>query len=253
MSARQLLSRRSVAAATALVVLYVGLALLGLVPGGWRLSVLLLGADQVAEAEREHHRGERLAQFSREWPEPGGVVFVGSSTVEGLDLGRHFPGALNRGIGDEPLAGLEARLARTLDDLAPRVVVLYAASVDARRPTGDGGWRDVAELAEGVRRVVARVLASPGIERVALVEVLPETHPRPPVARRVEELGRALAAVAAAAGPRVVFVETRRPPLVDPATGLLDPAMARDRLHLNERGYGVLAGWLRAAVPELAP
>jgi len=47
------------------------------------------------------------------------------------------------------------------------------------------------------------------------------------------------------------FVATHRPPLVDDQ-GHLDRDHSEDDLHLSERGYEVLAAWLRAACAPLA-
>lgn len=250
MRARQLLL-----ATTAALLLYGALALQGTVPGGWRLRSLVGDPSAAAQAERDAHRRDRLELFAREPATTGGVLFMGSSTLEFFDLDRAFKGAptLNRGIGDEPVAAMARRLDATLERHAPRAVVLYAASVDARRPTGAAGWRPVEDLVADVQRCAAAALRAPSVQTVLVVGVLPETSPREPVPGRVEDLNRGLKSLATSLGERVRFLDTQRPPLVDPESGLLEASMARDRLHLNEPGYAVLAGWLRDLLPDLGP
>lgn len=248
-------SRNLLLATTAAVLLYGALALLGAVPGGWRLRSVFGDPSAAAQVEREAHRRDRLEAFAREPATTGGVLFMGSSTVEFFDLGVAFPGAptLNRGIGDEPVAAMARRLDATLARHAPRAVVLYAASVDARRPTAAAGWRPVEELLADVKRCASAALRAPSVETVLLLGVLPETSRRDPVPGRVEALNRGLEGVAGSLGEQVLFLDTHRPPLVDPGSGHLEASMARDRLHLNERGYAVLADWLRDTLPELGP
>ncbi len=242
-------------ATTGAVVLYGSLALLGTVPGGWRLRSLFSDPSAVARAERDAHRRDRLETFAREQATRGGILFMGSSTVEFFDLVGAFPGApvLNRGIGDEPVAAMARRLGATLERHAPRAVALYAASVDARRPTAATGWRPVEELVADVQRCASTALRAPSVGTVVLLGVLPETSHREPVPGRVEALNRGLEGVALSLGEQVLFLDTHRPPLVDPGSGHLEASMARDRLHLNERGYAVLADWLQGMIPELGP
>lgn len=239
-------------AVLAAAAVYVALALADVAPGGWRLRSLI--SDPAASA-RDEHRAARLEAFA-EAPSPrsGGVLFMGSSTVESFDLDRWFPGidAVNRGIGDEPLALMRDRLGATLDATRPALVVLYAASADVRRPTADGGaaFRPIGELEEALQGALEDTLAHPAVERVLLVGVLPERAPRPPVEDRVRAFHAAQERLAEALGPRVGFVPTHRPPLVLEAGGWLDPASSRDTIHLGDAGYGALAVWLRDAAPE---
>ncbi|MEE2939397.1 MAG: GDSL-type esterase/lipase family protein [Planctomycetota bacterium] len=248
-------SRNLLLATAAAVLLYGALALRGTVPGGWRLRSVFGDPSAAARIERDAHRRDRLEAFAREPATAGGVLFMGSSTVEFFDLGAAFPGAttLNRGIGDEPVAAMARRLDTTLARHAPRAVVLYAASVDARRPTAAAGWRPVEELLADVQRCASAALRAPSVETVMLLGVLPETSRREPVPERVAALNLGLEGVALALGERVRFLDTRRPPLVDPGDGLLQASMARDRLHLNGAGSAVLAGWLREVMPGLGP
>ena len=232
------------------------LAWFDVIPGGWTLRNLVEPQAARDAKTRAAHRAERLRQFADDAPVPGGALFIGSSTIEGFD---DLPtGAINRGIGDEELALLALRFKGTLERTRPRDVVLYAASVDVRRPTLHGEedsppnrYRGAADLASAVMELVDLALAGEPARTVLVLGVLPEVDDERGVTERARALNRELAD-RAAARPRALFVPTWRPPLVDPATGLLQAGCARDRLHLNRAGYEHLAAWLLEAHPTLA-
>ena len=241
-------TRRLAAASLLAAALYVPLALADLVPGGWRLRTLVTSPAELAEAVRQEHRAERMAAFEADPGPRDGVLFIGSSTIEYLDLAAAFPGArtVNRGIGDEDLAGLEERFDETLRATRCRAVVLYAGSVDFRRHRLAPGL-----LAGRVGALLDAAAAAPGAPRVVLLGILPERRMDPPMAERLLATNRALEALAGARDG-VSFVSTARPPLVDPRTGRLAEATSRDAIHLNGRGYRVAVDWILAADDQVA-
>jgi lysophospholipase L1-like esterase len=231
---------RPVALAVALAGLYVGLALHGHAPGGWRLRTLVHSPAEIAEAARQDHRADRLQGFANERVRPGGVLFIGSSTIEFFDLAAAFPEAhaINRGIGDEDLSGLRARFAGTLDATACAAIVLYAGSVDFRRLE-----RPSAEIAREVAELLEMASSAAPNARVVLLGILPERDQSEAMAVRLESTNRALEALAESR-PTVSFVNTCRPPVAEEASGALARGMSRDRIHLNERGYKEAASWI---------
>lgn len=226
---------------------------LDVLPGGWRVRTWLGLEEARVARERQQHRAERLDAFDQEGPRDVDVLAIGSSTIE-----RGGPGFLaeagrtvaQRGIGDEPLALLEERFAATLRATKPETILLYAASVDARRPTGpDGTWRSIPDLALGVGRLVDLAAeAQPGVQ-VLLLEVLPETEAHPERTPRIRALNGALGALAADR-PHVSWVRTWRRPLVDDVTGSLVDAFAADRIHLAPQGYSIVQRWIEDALAQ---
>lgn len=238
---------RHLTLAAALLGATLGLAWFDVLPGSWRLRSLLGVEELRAERLRAQHRARRLEGFEQEGTRDVDVLLLGSSTIEragdallrGLDLS-----VANRGIGDEPLALLAERLGSTLRATTPEVVVLYLASVDARRPTGPGGtWLPIPDLVQGAAEIVDRIQSLRPGTRVLLLGTLPETTAETPSHARIRALDAGLQDLAAERRD-VRHVPTRRAPLVDPRTGLLDPRHATDRLHLAPRGYDVLNAWL---------
>lgn len=216
---------------------YGALAWFDLVPGGWRLRTFVVPQAVRSARQRYHHRQGRLARFEAERPAPGATVFLGSSTMERFDLVAHFPGArtLNRGIGDEDLALLQARLDASLPP-DPAGVVLYAGSIDFRR-YGQAPKLLAGRVADLLAQLESRL---PGVP-VTVLGILPEVDfPADRVASLLET-NAALAQAVQAAG--ATFLATARPPIVQ-EDGTLNPAYAADRLHLSGAGYEHLAAWL---------
>jgi len=227
---------------------YVGLALLDVVPGGWRLRTAIIPQSITDGRRRAAHRAERLQAFDVEATPRDAVLFIGSSTIEYFDLERAFPGAraINRGIGDEDLDALASRFLQTLHATGSEAVVLYAASVDFRRHA-----TPPEELGSRVARLLNQALATTPARRITLIGILPERSMDSPMAARLVATNEELAALAAKR-ERVTFVPTDRAPVIDPETGFLEESASRDALHLNGRGYDALAGWLLEADPSLA-
>ncbi|MDG1491832.1 MAG: hypothetical protein P8R43_08060, partial [Planctomycetota bacterium] len=216
----------ALAAAFAIALAYAALALAGHAPGGWRLRTLIHSPAELADAERAAHRSQRLAAFAEEVVTPGGVLFIGSSTIEFFDLARAFPGVntINRGIGDEPLAALSERFEESICRTDCAAVVLYGGSVDLRRLQ-----RPPAAIARDIQRLLDDAARQAPRARVLILGILPEREMPLAMGARIEAANEALAALAGSR-PLVSFVETSRPPLVQASSGALVPGMSTDRL-----------------------
>ena len=191
-------------------------------------------------------RDARLASFAKQTPTEGAVVFLGSSTIEFWPLAASFPGAnvVNRGVGAEPVHELRERLSGTLPP-KPAGAVLYAGSVDFNtlgRPAPEIA-RDVAALITDLR-----ALLQDGTLAVIGVNAARDTTPGR--AAQLAVLNAGIEAACREAQPPAFFVNTARPPLRT-TEGRLNPAISRDRWHLNANGYALLSAWLREVAPNL--
>lgn len=225
----------------ALGAVLVALALLDVIPGGWRLRTLIVPQSVQDLRRRASHRAARLQAFAEEpAPEPGGTLFIGSSTIERFPAVDWLPGGspINRGIGDEDLRGLEARAVETATRVQPKWVVLYAGSVDTRRAVDDGTWTTPAAIVSRATSLATELLGLPCVEKVAILGILPERETGPDLRIRLEQVNAGLANLGRT--PGIVFVPTDTPRLLDSAGNLL-PGVSADALHLNEAGYGVLS------------
>ncbi len=190
-------------------------------------------AKEVAAVE------ERLA---RQWREPGGVVFAGSSSVRLWKLDRHFPemGALNAGFGGSTLADCERYARRLVYAWRPRVVLLYAGDNDvANGLTPDQVASDFLSYATALHGALPEC-------RLAYLSIKPSPLRWRLWPHAAEANSRIRALCEAVGGSRLVFVDVATP-LLGPNGQPDQKYFLDDRLHLNEAGY---EKW-RAVVDEL--
>ncbi len=195
----------------------------------------------------DHYR-ERMEVFRGEVMHRGGIVMLGNSITEFGDWKRLFgdSGVVNRGIAGDNTFGMLERL----------------SGVIARRPSKlfiEAGINDIGQgipvgmIVGNIISIVQYVrVKSPGT-RVYVVSVLPTNDKArevyPEVAGKnevVREVDGRLRAVAGSYGYEYIDLATR----VTDGAGNLDERYAKpDGLHLNEAGYGVLAGLLKRKGP----
>lgn len=174
---------------------------------------------------------ERFAELDRATPpEPGGVLFLGSSSVRMWDLERWLPGtgAVNRGFGGSQIEDSVRFFDRLVVPHAPSRIFFYA------------GDNDIAagKSAETVAADYARFCA-------LVHEQLPETRVwyvaiKPSLARwslwpEMEKANRLIVA-ASAADPRLGYVDVASP-MLSPEGRPLEHLFVEDGLHLNDAGY----------------
>jgi lysophospholipase L1-like esterase len=175
-------------------------------------------------------------------PTPGGIVFVGSSSiVKWTTLAADFPGlpVLNRGFGGSQIADSTYYAGRIVLPYKPRTVVLYAGDNDiAAGHTTEQVVGDFQTFARKVR------------------DALPETKllflaikPSPSRARLEPEMVAANAAIARWMGgqPNMTFVDVH-PPMLGPDGQARPELFGPDRLHMNAEGYRL---WTKVLAPYL--
>ena len=184
----------------------------------------------------------RFEQQDRESPkEPGGVVFIGSSSIRMWDLDKSFPdlNAVNRGFGGSQIADSIYYADRILLPLAPRLVVLYAGDNDIAK--GKSPERVLADWKTFVAKVhgelpetrIAFIAIKPSIKRWNLIGKIREAN-----AKIAEHCG---------SDPRLSFVDIDTPMIGDDKMPRPE-LFADDGLHLNAKGYEV---WTREMVKIL--
>ena len=171
------------------------------------------------------------AADTRHFPKPGGVVFVGSSSIAlWPHLARDFPRArvIQRGFGGSELADVVYRAPEIVVPYKPRLVVVYAGDNDlANGRSPEEVLARFQEFVGVVRRSlpntrIAFISIKPSWARVSLLEKMRETNER---VRRYIEHERGLIYVD-------VFSQMLSPEGY-PRARLL----AADSLHMNEAGY----------------
>lgn len=102
-------------------------------------------------------------------PEPGGIVFVGSSSIRLWDLSRSFPGmrALNRGFGGSQIEDSTRHAGLLVVRHRPRTVVFYAGDNDL------AAGKSPATVAADFRAFVATVRRDLPETRIAFIGIKP--------------------------------------------------------------------------------
>lgn len=186
------------------------------------------------------------AQDAEAPPAPGGIVFVGSSSIRRWDLDGAFPGlgALNRGFGGSQLSDVVHYAERVVLPYRPSLIVLYEGDNDIKAGKSPEQVRD--DLAAFVRAVRAEL---PDV-RIAVLSIKPSPA-------RWDLWGEMLSANLLMAR---FCREDGRMTYVDVATPLMGGSRrpnpefyAEDELHLNDRGYEAWTDRLRPVVEAHAP
>jgi lysophospholipase L1-like esterase len=120
------------------------------------LPVGLFAVEAALPADRWEADMCWFDKLDRDRPgQPGGVVFVGSSSIRMWDLARAFPKVkpLNRGFGGSHVADSVRQIDRLVNRHKPRTVVLYAGDNDITAgKTPDEVIRDFEAFVAGVRK-----------------------------------------------------------------------------------------------------
>lgn len=176
-------------------------------------------------------------------PTPGGVLFVGSSTIVGWDLERCFPGleALNRGFGGNEYVDVIHYADQIILPYKPSTIVVYAGDNDVAR--GKSVERVFADF-ETLMRLIRHHLPE---ARVVVLSI------KPSVARRAlwdqMRLVNARMATYANGESHIDFVDIA--PVLLGEDGEPRPDLLKeDGLHLNEKGYAAISQLVR---PWLSP
>ncbi len=179
-----------------------------------------------------------------DFPAPGGIVFVGSSSIRfwsSLSEDLAPLRVLNRGFGGAQFNHVLHNLDRVVLPYAPVAVLVYAGDNDLAGGTGKRAERVFADYREFVARVRARL---PGV-RIYFLSI----KPSPLRWARWLEMSRANALIEAwSAGDEGLGYLDVASPLLSPDGTPRDEFFRLDGLHLNAKGY---AAWTRVVRPRL--
>jgi lysophospholipase L1-like esterase len=177
-------------------------------------------------------------------PAPGGVVFVGSSSIVfWKDVAKDFPGlgALNRGFGGSELADSVFYADRVVIPYRPRAVVLYAGDNDLA--AGKAPETVIADFHAFVTKVHGALPAA----RIVYIAIKPSPS-RWNLREKITQVNHAIAD-ACSRESYLRFVDIYAPMLN--ASGEPRRELFReDMLHMNEAGYAL---WRPLVAAELAP
>ena len=176
-------------------------------------------------------------------PAAGGVLFLGSSSIRGWDLGKFFPGmnALNRGYGGSYISDSIFYADQILLPYKPRSVVFYAGDNDlAAGKNPEQVFNDYKEMAAIIGRNLPEtdfifVAIKPSIARFNLIENIRLVN------GWIEEYCKG--------NPRFFYLDIDTPMIGD--DGKPRPELFKDDgLHMNDAGYTIWSDLLRPMLEE---
>lgn len=206
------------------------------------------GSGQPASSPRDPARWEEvIRKFEEEDrlnpPEPGGIVFVGSSSIRGWDLEKSFPGlpVVNRGFGGSLLTDCAYYVDRIVAPRKPSVVVLYAGDNDIA--VGHSPRQVFSDYKAFVNKVRDKLPET----RIIFIGIKPSPSrwEQFPSMRHVNFLVWRCCS----RDEKLTFVSVERAMLNERGRPRYE-LFKSDGLHLNEKGYEVWTARLR---PYLAP
>ncbi|MBI2422185.1 MAG: hypothetical protein HYV27_05085 [Candidatus Hydrogenedentes bacterium] len=207
------------------------------------LVALLCGAPLFAAVEAPPNKWEKaIAEFEKEdakaMPAPGGVLFVGSSTIRLWKVKEAFPDlpVLNRGFGGSEYVDLNLFFDRIVAKYQPKVIVLYAGDNDIAM------GKTAETVAAEYKTLLGKIDTALPECRVITVGIKPSVARWNlyPAMKQVNEAMKQLAAEK----PSRTFLDQE--PLLFGADGKPDAGLLmKDGLHLNEAGYDKLTEAIR--------
>ena len=181
------------------------------------------------------------AQDDKQMPPPGGILFVGSSSIVGWKLEHYFPGlpVINRGFGGSQIADSVHFAPRIILPYRPKIIVLYAGDNDVA--SGKSPQRVLADYRQFVNTVhgklpnarIVFIAIKPSLRRWHLVDKM----------RKANGLIRAVTEK----DDRLAYVDIDKPMIGDDGKPRKELFKA-DGLHLNAEGYKL---WTSLVRPHL--
>lgn len=202
--------------------------------------------QQRSEAVVDTRWKESLDAFAaadrQQAPQPGGVLFVGSSSIRLWDgLEKQFEGmqVVKRGFGGSRMLDVAAHVDRLVLPHRPRLIVVYAGDNDLAE------GRTPEQVRDDFARFVQRVRAELPDTRIAFLSIKPSPLRASlmPQARQTN----ALVAAYAATTPDLDFIDIYSA-MIDASGQPRADLYGSDALHLNPQGYAL---WKTAIAPHL--
>jgi lysophospholipase L1-like esterase len=233
------------------------LGVLGLLSAGLGSSVALAeppiasvtpSIAPVVSPDPDHRWDASLAAFTLadqdHAPPPGGVVFVGSSSIRlWRNVASEFPDqpvVINRGFGGSTLSDCVRHYDRLVTLYKPHLVVLYAGDNDLAQGSSP---REVAEkFAAFVERVHERLPET----RIAFISIKPSPG-RVALLDKVRAANALIRAYVAQHPAELDFIDVFTP-MLDANGNPRRELFKDDSLHLNEHGYALWRATLKPYV-----
>ena len=202
---------------------------------GWKISHIHESAYSTWEKAISSYEG----QDKEAPPSPGGVVFIGSSSIRGWkSLRRDFAGTnvIGRGFGGSQMVDSIGYAHRVVIPYKPRAVAVYAGDNDI------AAGKSAKEVARDFRTFVGTIHAADPKVQIGFIAIKPSLARIRLWARM--KVANGLVEDFAASNPRVDYLDIANPMLAADGTPRRD-LFVKDGLHLNAKGYRLWADIVR--------
>ena len=207
---------------------------------------LLSGFVSAEEVDTSPARWEKtIAGFEakdRENPvAPGGILFLGSSSIRMWELGKWFPGmpVLNRGFGGSEISDSLYYFDRIVLPYKPSAIVFYAGDNDIARN------KSPETVTEDFKKLAAKVWEHLPETRILFIGIKPSTA-RWNIYPEMKKVNEAIR-VMAQSEPRLVLVDVETVMLGEDGLPRQE-FLQKDGLHMTDAGY---AAWTKLVSPLL--
>ena len=199
-------------------------------------------------ADHDSSRWEKyIARFEaadkKQMPQPGGVLFIGSSSIRmWKTIEQDFPGlpVINRGFGGSQIADSNHFAGRIVHPYKPRQIVLYAGDNDVA--AGKSPETVLADFQQFVKTVHAKLPKA----RVSFIAIKPSLS-RWKLSGKMA-MANSLVRNTCSKDKRLDYIDIWQPMLGDNGKPRPDLFLG-DGLHLNAKGYAL---WTSIVKPHLA-
>lgn len=207
---------------------------------------LLSGFVSAEEVDTSPARWEKtIAGFEAKDKEnpvaPGGILFLGSSSIRMWELGKWFPGSpvLNRGFGGSEISDSLYYFDRIVLPYKPSAIVFYAGDNDIARN------KSPETVTEDFKNLAAKVWEHLPETRILFIGIKPSTARWNlyPEMKKVNDAIRQLAL----SDPRLVLVDVESVMLGEDGLPRQE-FLQKDGLHMTDAGY---AAWTKLVSPLL--
>jgi len=205
-------------------------------------------SEYLAAKERWHNELAAFARADQEhFPPPGGVVFVGSSTVRmwtrlAQDFARVPGGVVNRGFGGSTLADCSLFARELVVRYKPRQVMVYAGDNDLAE------GRTPLQVLDSFARFANTVRAELPNTRISFISVKPSPS-REQLMPQIRETNHVISAYLNLL-PNSEFIDIYTPMLG--ADGRPRMELFRgDRLHMTDEGYRLWQSVIASHLPSI--
>jgi lysophospholipase L1-like esterase len=214
----------------------------------WAISPAVSATGRAAARADDTNRWESaIRKFEesdrRQFPPKRGILFVGSSSIVGWDLAKHFQElpVINRGFGGSQIADSIHFAERITVPYQPRTIVFYAGDNDV------AAGKTPQQVLADYRRFVEIVHGALPETRIVFIAIKPSLR-RWKLVEQMRQANRLIREVTTK-DPRLVFVDVD-PPMIGQDGRPRAELFRDDGLHLNAAGYRL---WSALVRPHLGP